>query len=96
MSQLTREEKLTAFAQLEKLPNIKRASVFADELLGTARILIDHPHSGRPWKILGASSIPGFYRLRSSFQIGLDAETMRAQYTICELFLHETEFTRIH
>ena len=92
---LTREERLAAFGELTKIPGIKRASVFADELVGTARILIDHHHSGRPWKILGASSIPGFNRLRSSFQVGLDAETTRAEYTICDLCLHESEFTRI-
>ena len=53
MNQLTREQKLAAFAQLEKLPNVKRGTVFADELANIAQLLIEHPMAGRPWRILG-------------------------------------------
>jgi hypothetical protein len=93
---MTREEKLRVFGELTKLPNVKRASVFADELAGTARILINHPHSGRPWRIMGVTSVPGFYRLTSSVPIGLDYNSERMDYQSFTLVLHETEFTRIH
>jgi hypothetical protein len=93
---MTREQKLWAFGELTKIPGIKRATVFADEIYNAAYILIPHPAAGRPWRILGATSVPGFYRLSSSVPIGLDYYAERMDYQRFELVLHESEFSRIH
>ncbi len=90
---LTREEKLASFKELSKIPGVKTGHVFADEACNTARLLIDHPHSYRPWRIIGRSSIPGFFHLESSFRLDhyTDGED-RAMFILC---LHESQFERI-
>jgi hypothetical protein len=95
MNQLTREQKLAAFAQLEKLPNVKRGTVFADELCNAAKLKFDHPLAGVPWRILGVADVPGFTHLEAHIQIGWSVEEERAEYTICTLCLPEEQFQRI-
>lgn len=95
MSTLTREERLMTFGELTKLPGVKRASVYADELAGSCNILIDHPLSGRPWTIDAEDSVAGFYHLSTSVVIGKDYETERVQYQRFELCLYEDSFERI-
>jgi hypothetical protein len=68
MSRLTREEKLAKFQELTKVKNISTGRQFAASF-NKARLLIDHPHAYREWKIIGQSSMPGFYHLQSSFRI---------------------------
>jgi hypothetical protein len=34
-----------------------------------ARLLIDHPHAYREWRIVGAASERGFYHLESSVRL---------------------------
>jgi hypothetical protein len=87
---MTRQEKLAAFRQLTKLPNVQVAS----ELVSAkARLLIDHPHSYREWQIVGRSSIPGFFHLRSSFRTS--SPDQAPSHSTIHLCLHETEFERI-
>ncbi len=92
---MTRTERLASFEELTKLPGIKRASVFADELANTARLKFDHPLAGRPWHIDGVTDVPGFYHLSVAVPIGLDYYQSRMDYARFELVLFETEFERI-
>jgi hypothetical protein len=62
--------------------------------VNTARLLIDHPHSYRDWRILGSSSVRGFFHLESTFR--LDPCTQSDTRTTFSLVLHETEFERVH
>jgi len=91
---MTREERLATFAELTKVPGIKRASVYADEQ-NKARLFIEHPHAYRDWRIIGLAKERGFYRLESSVAIGLDFYEERMAYTRFELCLHESQFERI-
>jgi hypothetical protein len=95
MNPLTREQKLVAFVQLEKIPNVKRGTAFADELANTVELRVPHPMAGRPWKLLGPSDIPGFWHVSSSVPIGLDYDTERMDYQRFELLLPDTDFRRI-
>jgi len=61
MNMPVREEKLTSFQQLTKLPGIQTAQQLAAASSNKARILIDHPHSYRDWIIVGKDAVPGFY-----------------------------------
>ena len=54
-----------------------------------ARLLIDHPHVYREWRIVGAASERGFYYLESSVRLDQYETT---KFTLC---LHETEFERL-
>jgi hypothetical protein len=92
---MTRIERLAAFEQLTKVPGIKRASVFADELADFAQLLIDHPATSRPWKVFGPAEDIGFWHLESSAPVGLDYEQSRFDYQRFHICLHETEFERI-
>jgi len=89
---MTRTERLAAFEELTKLPGLKRASVFADELADFAQLLIDHPAASRPWKVLGPAEDSGFWYLESSAPIGKVAGRM--DYQRFRLCLHETHFER--
>jgi hypothetical protein len=60
-----------------------------------ARLLIDHPHSYRDWKITGPSEVRGFFHLESSIRVGLDYYTERMTYTRFRLCLHESQFERL-
>ena len=80
--------------EFEKLPGIKPASVFADELAGSVMINIEHSAAGRPWYVLGAADDAGYWHLRSAAPIGLDYRNSRLDYQVFELVLHETEFRR--
>jgi hypothetical protein len=95
LSALTREEKLSRFNQLAKRDGIKTGCEFAESWSNKACLLIDHPRAYRDWDIVGASSIPGFYRMESSFRLGLDHYEDRVIYTTFKLCLHESEFERI-
>jgi hypothetical protein len=53
------------------------------------RILIEHPHSYREWKILCKGSAPGFFHLES--RVRLD----QWDTTVLEFCLHESQFERI-
>jgi hypothetical protein len=92
---LTREEKLATFGELTKLPGIKRASVYADEIANAVYLLIPHPHAGRPWRIVGPDAVPGFWHLESSVHLGKDYYGERVDYQRFELVVHESEFQRI-
>jgi hypothetical protein len=92
---MTRTERLAAFEELTKLTGVKRASVFADELDNTARLLIDHPAASRPWKVLGPAEDLGFWHLESSAPVGLDYYNSRFDYQRFHLCLHESDFERI-
>jgi hypothetical protein len=92
MSPVTRQDRLASFKELSKFPGVKTGTEFADSL-NTVRLLIDHPHSYRPWRVLGPSSIPGFFYLESSFR--LDHHTDGYAFSTFHLCLHESEFTRI-
>jgi len=87
---MTREEKLATFRELTKLPNVQIGSELES---AKVRILIDHPHSYRDWQILGPSSIPGFFHLRSSFRKTSAGQS--PSHSTFHLCLHETEFERI-
>jgi hypothetical protein len=87
---MTREEKLATFRELTKLPNVQIGSELES---AKVRILIDHPHSYRDWQILGPSSIPGFFHLRSSFRDSSPGQS--PSHSTFHLCLHETEFERI-
>jgi hypothetical protein len=92
---MTRAQKLAAFQDcLSKVPGLKTGSEL-EESQPTARLNFDHPHGYRDcWRIIGPSSVPGFYNVVSTFR--LDAYTqsnVRATFHLC---LHESEFTRIH
>jgi hypothetical protein len=87
---VTREEKLASFRELSKLPNVQLASEMET---AKVRILIDHPHSYREWQIVGHSSIPGFFHLRSSFRTSATGQS--PSHSTFHLCLHETEFERI-
>ena len=92
MSPLTRQEKLASFRELSKITGVKTGAEFADSL-ETVRLLIDHPHSYRPWRIVGPSSTPGFFYLESSFRLdGSSGDNARSTFSVC---LHESEFERI-
>ena len=54
-----------------------------------ARLLIDHPHAYREWRIVGPASERGFYHLESSVRLDQFETT---KFTLC---LHETEFERL-
>lgn len=96
MKRLTKDERIAAFRELEKIPGVAKAStVFADRL-NKAKLLIDHPHAYREWTVLGPAGDQGFYRLESSIRLGLDCyDTERVIYTRFELCLHETQFERL-
>ena len=55
-----------------------------------ARILFDHPHSGREWAVVGpVAGVPGFYQLCS---------TLRVEQAYCQSFtlcLHESRFEAV-
>ena len=87
---MTRDEKLATFRELTKLPNVQIGSELEN---AKVRILIDHPHSHRDWQIVGRSSIPGFFHLRSSFRTSSPGES--PSHSTFHLCLHETEFERI-
>ena len=87
---MTREEKLAAFKELTKLPNVQTATELENSKV---RILIDHPHSYRERQIVGHSSIPGFFHLRSSFRTNSPEQS--PPHSTFHLCLHETEFERI-
>jgi hypothetical protein len=84
---MTREEKLAAFKELTKLPNVQTATELENSKV---RILIDHPHSYRDWQVVGPSSIPGFFHLQSSFRTS--SPDPNSTFHLC---LHESEFERI-
>jgi hypothetical protein len=87
---VTREEKLASFRELSKLPNVQLGSELES---AKVRILIDHPHSYRDWQIVGRSSVPGFFHLRSSFRTSSpDQSPSHSTFHLC---LHESEFERI-
>lgn len=85
-------KKLAAFQELTKVKNISTGRHFAASF-NKARLLIDNPHAYREWKIIGQSSVPGFYHLQSSFRIS--ANELVPVYSTFNLCLHESEFERI-
>jgi hypothetical protein len=89
---MTREEKLATFTELFKKPYLKTGRVFADELANTARLLIDHPAGGRPWKVIGPAKDRGFWYLESAAPIGKVAGRM--DYQRFRIYLHDTQFER--
>ena len=87
---MTREEKLAAFKELTKLPNVQTATELENSKV---RILIDHPHSYRDWQVVGPSSIPGFFHLRSSFCTSSPGQPPSdSAFNLC---LHESQFERV-
>jgi len=70
----------------------KTGRVFADELANTARLLIDHPAGGRPWKVIGPAKDRGFWYLESAAPIGKVAGRM--DYQRFRIYLHDTQFER--
>jgi hypothetical protein len=93
VNQLSREEKLATFKSLTKLEGIKTGSAF-EESFNTARLLFEHPHGYRDWRIVGPSSVPGFFHLESTFR--LDPYTDGNARSTFHLCFHESQFTRIH
>ena len=73
----------------------ERPTVYADELSNAAELLIDHPLAGRPWRIVGPADEPGFYHLEAIVSLVYNTDECRAEYTRCELCLHEEHFQRI-
>jgi hypothetical protein len=90
---MTREEKLSAFGKLTKVQGIKTGREFAKSQ-ATARLLIDHPHGYRDWRIVGPAAVPGFFILVSTFR--LDPYTQSNERTTFTLVLPDTEFERVH
>jgi hypothetical protein len=91
---MTREEKLATFDELTKLSGIKTGRQLA-ESCDKARLLIDHPASGREFTILGPDSVRGFWHLSAAVPIGMDFYTERLEYQSFELVVADTEFERI-
>jgi hypothetical protein len=91
---MTRDQKLSAFAQLEKLPNVKRGTVYADELANTARLKFDHPYTGN-WHVDGPTDIPGFYHLSATTPLVYNVDECRADYTRFTLVLPDNDFERV-
>ena len=89
MKSLTREEKLARFQTLTKVNGVKTGREFEESRSTVARLLIDHPHAYREWKIVGPAGERGFYYLESSVRLDQFETT---KFTLC---LHETEFERI-
>jgi hypothetical protein len=86
------EEKMHGFELTKR--SSKRPTVYADAS-NQARILIDHPHAYRTWRVIGEADAPGFWILESVISLGLDFTEERMHYQRFELVLPDTEFERI-
>jgi hypothetical protein len=88
LTTLARKEKLAKF-ELTKQPGILTAEQLAAATSNKARLLIDHPHAYREWRIVGKDNVPGFYHLESCVRLD------KFETTIHTLCLYETEFERV-
>ena len=89
MNTLSRQEKLARFQTLTKVNGVTTGRAFEESRSTVARLLIDHPHAYREWRIVGPASERGFYHLESSVRLDQFETT---KFTLC---LHETEFERL-
>ena len=85
----TRQEKTCQISDSDKGQCITTGREFEESRSTVARLLIDHPHAYREWRIVGAASERGFYHLESSVRLDQFETT---KFTLC---LHETEFERL-
>ena len=89
MNTLSRQERLARFQILQRSMVLQLAESLKESRSTVARLLIDHPHAYREWRIVGPASERGFYHLESSVRLDQFETT---KFTLC---LHETEFERL-